>query len=251
MSLPSDRMSIIERFRARHSADGDGAAMVRTYAHGDGSGLPQSVSAESLVQAYAAREPADAPAGEQLAVRGDHDLNPDLLPDPPLRPAAVLVPLVERTEGLTVLLTQRTDHLADHAGQISFPGGSLEHGDSDPCAAALRETEEEVGLNRCHVEIVGELDLYITRTGYSVHPLVGLVTPPFDIAPDPHEVAAVFEVPLAFITDPASRTVHSRRYAGKLRRFYAFPWQDTDGERYIWGATAGMLVNLCEVLDAS
>ncbi|MDJ0951824.1 MAG: CoA pyrophosphatase [Alphaproteobacteria bacterium] len=203
------------------------------------------------MQAYAAREAGDPPIGEPLLVRGDHDLNPDMLPDPPLRQAAVLVPLVERPGGLTILLTQRTDHLPDHAGQISFPGGSLERDDTDPCDAALRETEEEIGLHRRHIEIIGGLDLYITRTGYSVHPVVGMVTPPFDIAPDPHEVASVFEVPLRFITDPASRTVHSRRYAGKLRQFYAFPWQDTNGERYIWGATAGMLVNLCEVLDAS
>ena len=251
MSGPRERTSVIERFRARHGGGASDPEMARTYAHGDGSGPPRPVSVEAVMHAYAARESADTPFGEPLPVRGDHDLNPDMLPDPPLRQAAVLVPLVDRPEGLTVLLTQRTDHLPDHAGQISFPGGSLESDDQDPCAAALRETEEEVGLDRRHVEIIGALDLYITRTGYSVHPVVGMVTPPFDIAPDPHEVASVFEVPLTFITDPASRTVHSRRYAGKLRRFYAFPWQDPYGERYIWGATAGMLVNLCEVLDTS
>lgn len=176
--------------------------------------------------------------------RGDHDLNPDLLPDRPLTRAAVLVPLVERPQGLTVLLTRRTDHLQDHAGQISFPGGRVEPGDADDLATALREAEEEVGLARALVTPIGRLDTYVTRTGFEVTPVVGLVAPPPSLAPDPFEVAEVFEVPLAFILDPASRQRQSRIYAGKTRYFYVFPWQDY----YIWGATAGMLVNLADLL---
>ena len=180
-------------------------------------------------------------------VRGDHDLNPDMYPDAPLKPAAVLVPLVERDMGLTVLFTQRAANLADHAGQISFPGGRLEKHDADAEAAALRETEEEIGLPRKQVEVIGRLDTYITRTRYQVTPVVGLIRPPFELRPDPIEVAEVFEVPLDFILDPASPVQQSREFMGRQRFFYAFPY----GDRYIWGATAGMLLNLSEVLNGS
>lgn len=176
--------------------------------------------------------------------RGDHDLNPDMLPDRPLTPAAVLVALVERPAGLTVLLTRRTDHLQDHAGQISFPGGRVESDDADAVATALREAEEEVGLARSLVTPVGRLDTYITRTGFEVTPIVAMVEPPPILTPDPFEVAEVFEVPLSFIVDPGSRQRQSREYAGRLRHFYVFPWRDY----YIWGATAGMLVNLADLL---
>ena len=177
--------------------------------------------------------------------RGDHDLNPDLYdPDQALTGAAVLVPIVERRPGLTVLLTQRTDHLHDHAGQISFPGGRIDAVDRDARAAALRETEEEIGLPERHIEVIGRLDTYVTRTGFEVEPWVGLVRPPFPIEPDGFEVAEVFEVPLGFFLDPANRETHGRHYQGKERRFYVFRY----GERYIWGATAGMLVNLAEAL---
>jgi len=162
-----------------------------------------------------------------------------------LKPAAVLVPLVIREAGLTVLLTQRTAHLANHAGQISFPGGRMEEADASPEEAALRETEEETGLPRAHVALIGRLDNYVTITGFEVVPCVGLVTPPFPLAPDPFEVAEVFEVPLAHLIDPANHQHHSRLDPnGKQRYYYAIPY----GERYIWGATAGMLVNLSEVL---
>jgi 8-oxo-dGTP pyrophosphatase MutT (NUDIX family) len=158
----------------------------------------------------------------------------------------VLVPIVTWPERMTVLLTQRTAHLADHAGQISFPGGRLEPQDSGPEEAALRETEEEVGLPRDQIELIGRLDTYETSTGYEVVPVVGLVRPPYVLLPDPHEVADVFEVPLAFILDPANHHRRSREWQGGTRQFFVLPYE----ERYIWGATAGMLVNLAQVLSS-
>ena len=178
--------------------------------------------------------------------RGDHDLNAGVdPPPPPLTPAAVLVALVQRPDGPTVLLTRRTGHLANHAGQISFPGGHQEPGDETPEDAALRETEEEIGLDRDRLEIIGRLDTYITRTGFRVTPVVALVEPPFDLTPDANEVDEIFEVPLAFFLDPANHQRHSRIYKGRDRQFYAMPY----GDYYIWGATAAMLVNLYEFLS--
>ena len=182
--------------------------------------------------------------GGASAVRGDHDLNPDMAVAPNLREAAVLVPVVDRAEGATIIFTKRTAHLAAHGGQISFPGGHIEAEDADPEAAALRETEEEIGLARSHVELIGRLDTYITRTGFRVIPVVGLVRPPFTLTPDPEEVASVFEVPLALILDPRLPLRESRMVFGAARSFYVFPYQDHS----IWGATAGMLVNLRNVL---
>ncbi len=181
---------------------------------------------------------------EERTERGDHDLNPGMAKPTELVQAAVLVPIVERGQGLTVLLTQRTDHLTAHAGQVAFPGGRLEETDPNLEAAALRETEEEVGLGRDRIEIVGQLDLYVTRTGFEVTPVVGIVTPPFALHPDPFEVADVFEVPLSFILDPVNHRKQSRLHNGIQRQFYVLPYEN----RYIWGATAGMLVNLSEVL---
>jgi len=179
------------------------------------------------------------------AIRGDHDLNPDLLPQGQrLTPAAVLVGLVERPGGLTVLLTLRTDHLDDHAGQVSFPGGRTDPGDADAEATALREAEEEIGLARHLVRPIARLDTYLTRTGFEVTPVVALVTPPPAFALDPVEVAAVFEVPLAHAALAANYRRQSRLWQGRERHFYVLPWQD----HYIWGATAGMLVNLAELL---
>ena len=156
----------------------------------------------------------NAPRGDILQRRGDHAVDypgsksrarafaeGELI----ARPAAVLVPLVQRDEGLHVILTRRTDHLSDHAGQISFPGGRQEDHDNTLEETALRETEEEIGLARVHIELVGRLDDYYTVTGYQVTPVVGVITPPFDLAPDAHEVAEVFEVPLEFILEPRNQ----------------------------------------------
>lgn len=176
--------------------------------------------------------------------RGDHDLNPGMaVPTDPLA-AAVLVPIVEREDHLTILLTRRSDTLPVHSGQVSFPGGRVEDDDPDHIAAALRETEEEIGLAPDRIDVIGRLDTYITRTGYEVTPVVGLLRPPFDLIPDPVEVAEVFEVPLAFIMNPGNHERHSREWQRATRHFYVLPY---DGY-YIWGATAGMLVNLADVL---
>ena len=184
-----------------------------------------------------------------LPVRGDFDLNPALRAlapeDRPLRRAAVLIPLVDRPEAMTVLLTRRTDHLANHAGQVAFPGGRVEPHDRGPVDAALRETEEEVGLARGFIDVVGALDGYETGTGFHISPIVGLVRTGFTLTPDPHEVADVFEVPLSFILDRRNHERRSGVWQGLERHYWAIPF----GDRFIWGATAGMLVNLVERLE--
>lgn len=161
------------------------------------------------------------------------------------RPAAVLVPLIERDQTLSVLLTRRTDHLHHHPGQISFPGGRAEAGDAGPQDTALRETEEEIGLARRHIELLGYLPDYYTGTGFCVTPVVGLVRPPFELKLDAFEVAEVFEVPLAHFLDPLNHQRHSMEVEGRTRRFYAMPY----GDYYIWGATAGMLRSLYDLLQ--
>ncbi len=170
----------------------------------------------------------------------DHDLNAPPRSPRNLRQAAVLVPLVERPQGLNVLLTQRTDHLHDHAGQISFPGGRVEPEDEGVVEAALRETEEEIGLSKKFIDVVGYLDDYETVTGYLVTPVVAFVTPGFSLVIDDFEVADAFEVPLDFLLNPENHQIHVRARQGLKRRYYVFEYQN----RYIWGATAGMLMNL-------
>ena len=178
-------------------------------------------------------------------VDGDSGPGRAALVEGPPRPAAVLVPLVEHGDGVTVLLTQRTNHLAHHPGQISFPGGRLEDGDhGDSVLAALRETEEEIGLPRDRVTILGRLDHYITGTGFIITPVVGVIEPPVLTNPDPFEVAEVFEVPLDFLLDPENHKLNRVVVEGRRRPFWSMTWD----ERVIWGATAGMLVNLSEVL---
>jgi len=163
-----------------------------------------------------------------------------------IRPAAVLVPVVRRETGLTVLFTRRTAHLHDHAGQISFPGGRTEPGDRSAAETALRESSEEIGLEADRVEILGELHQYVTVTGYRVSPVVGLVSPPLDLRLDEFEVAEVFEVPLGFLLDPANHQRNRVVNEGRERRYWAVPY----GPYYIWGATAGMLMNFYGFLTA-
>lgn len=171
-----------------------------------------------------------------------------LTADRPLVPASVLVPIVARGDELSVLLTLRTAHLHDHAGQISFPGGRVDIGDADAIATALRETEEEIGLSRQHIEVLGSLPDYQTGTGFLVTPVVSLVHPPFALAADTFEVAEIFEVPLAFLMDAANHQRRSAEFPGRagLRHFYAIPYRDY----FIWGATAAMLRNLYHFLRA-
>ncbi|MEW6341747.1 MAG: CoA pyrophosphatase [Pseudomonadota bacterium] len=168
------------------------------------------------------------------------------------RVAAVLVPLVVRNGGLTVLLTQRADHLNDHAGQVSFPGGRHEPSDANATATALREAQEEVGLDPARVEVLGCLPDYLTGTGFRVTPVVGLVHPPFTLEADSLEVAEVFEVPLGFLMDPSHHEVRVFRWDGGERRFFAMPYPrgDMAGHYFIWGATAGMLRNFYRFLAA-
>jgi len=160
------------------------------------------------------------------------------------KPAAVLVPLVNRAPGVTVLLTQRTADMPSHAGQIAFPGGRRDASDADATATALRETEEEVGITPDFVDVVGSVDLYRTGTGFEITPVVGIVTPGFTVRADPREVADVFEVPLEHFLNEVNHKIDSRQWQGRERRYYAMPY----GDRYIWGATAGMLKNLHFVL---
>lgn len=185
--------------------------------------------------------PAEALDSSLAALRSDDDLNPHLPPasdGPVLKAAAVLVPVVMREPELTVLLTLRTEHLPSHAGQVAFPGGKIDEGET-PVAAALREAHEETGLERSFVDPQGFLDVYQTRTGFRIVPVVALVAPGFTLTPEPKEVADVFEVPLSFLMDRANHQRHTRQWQGFDRQFYAMPY----GERYIWGATAGMLRN--------
>ena len=176
----------------------------------------------------------------------DYDLNPGtvLPPGRVLRPAAVLVAICEGAAGPSVLLTKRASGLQHHPGQIAFPGGRIDATDGSPLIAALREAEEEVGLASDKVRAVGYLDAYLTGTGYRVTPVVGLVEPPLALTINPHEVDEAFETPLAFLLDPANHQRHGREFRGRYRTYYAMP----HGDRYIWGATAGMIRNLYERL---
>ncbi|RFU46744.1 CoA pyrophosphatase [Paraburkholderia sp. DHOC27] len=169
------------------------------------------------------------------------------------RVAAVLVPLAVREDGITVLLTQRADHLNDHAGQVSFPGGRHEPFDANATATALREAQEEVGLDPARVEVLGALPDYLTGTGFRVTPVVALVHPPFTVKADSFEVAEIFEVPLSFLMDPAHHQIRVFRWEGGERRFFAMPYPRGDaeeGDYFIWGATAGMLRNFYRFLAA-
>jgi 8-oxo-dGTP pyrophosphatase MutT (NUDIX family) len=160
--------------------------------------------------------------------------------------AAVLVPIIGRPDGLTVLFTRRTAQLKAHSGQISFPGGRAEPGDPSAEHTALREAEEEIGLPPARVEVLGQLAEYHTRTGFRVTPVIGLIQPPLEVLPDAREVDEVFEVPLAFLLDPANHRRESREIGGRMASYYVIEHQG----RLIWGATAGMLLNLYRQLAA-
>ena len=189
------------------------------------------------------RRLADMPPLEELLTADDLEKQRVAASAGSLTPAAVLLLVVNHPEP-TVVFTQRTAHLADHAGQISFPGGRAEAGDEGPAGTALREAREEVGIDPAGVEILGELPDYHTSTGYRVRPVVGWAEPPVSWSPDPYEVADVFEVPLAFLLESANHRYETAFYKGRLRHYWAMPWQG----RFIWGATAGMLVTFQRIV---
>lgn len=178
------------------------------------------------------------------AASSDYDLNPGVAPDSkrPLRPAAVLVPLIEHGAGLRVILTRRTALLKHHPGQVAFPGGKADPDDAGPEDTALREAQEEIGLAPETVRILGRLDRHETVTAFTVTPVIGLVDAGFAAVAEPGEVEEVFEVPLDFALDPANFQVHGRRWQGHVRRYYVLPW----GPHYIWGATARILKVLAD-----
>lgn len=175
------------------------------------------------------------------SIYGDDDAGRDAAA---VTPASVLVPIIAHEIGLTVLFTRRTAHLRRHSGQVSFPGGRAEPSDATPEHTALRETQEEIGLAPERVEVLLRMPEYLTRTGYRVTPVVGLITPPLELVPDSREVDEVFEVPLAFLLDPANAQRRTREIEGRSVGYYVFEYQD----RVIWGATAGMVVNLHRML---
>ena len=197
--------------------------------------MTQTLSVDWLRRHFATTAPPPA------TVYGDEGVRPEASA---LRPAAVLVPIVDRANGLTMLLTRRAAHLKHHSGQVSFPGGRVAPGDASPEATALREAREEIGLDPQCVELLGRMPAYHTRTEFIITPVIGVITPPLELRRDANEVEEIFEVPLAFLLDPANHQRQSREWQGKLRWFYAMPY----GEHYIWGATAGMLVNLYRYL---
>lgn len=182
-----------------------------------------------------------------------HDWTPELLAEPrfsqriPVH-ASVLIPLVMRDSGLTVLLTERTTHLSSHSGQVAFPGGKADPEDADAVDTALREAEEEIGLQRRYVQVLGSLPIYTTGSAFLVTPVVALVRADHSVTANPHEVADVFEVPLAFLMDPANHRRHAVDWAGSRREWLSMPYTDANSERFIWGATAGMLRNLYRFL---
>lgn len=186
------------------------------------------------------------PPPNELFLRDDLERREIAAQQGDLTPAAVLLLVVNHADTQTVLFTQRTAHLAAHAGQISFPGGRIEAQDETPDAGALREAHEEVGVEPSRVEVLGRLPEYHTSTGYRVTPVVGWASAPLAYAPDPHEVADVFEVPLAFLLDSRNHRYESAFFKGRTRHFWAMPF----GPRYIWGATAGMLVTFQRIMAA-
>lgn len=210
---------------------------------GTGAGLPAVPQARTTAQALRARFA--APPVWQPEITAE----PRFSGNAPAR-AAVLIPIVQRAVP-TVLLTERTAHLSTHSGQVAFPGGRTDPEDANATATALREAYEEVGLEAGAAQVLGELPVYLTGSSFIVSPVVALVHPDFVLRPNPYEVARVFEVPLAFLLDPAHHRRHLFEYAGQRREWYSMPYRDADGyEHFIWGATAGMLRNFYRFLAA-
>ena len=206
----------------------------------------EALSTDAFFARVKARLTLDPPAGlndaSVMPRRGDHDADEAMLQIAavrPIRPAAVLIPVVEHDEP-SVLLTQRSAHLPQHPGQVSFPGGKIEKSDDSPLASALRETQEEIGLDPRLAQPLGYLDVYMTTLGYRIVPVIARLKPGFALKLNPMEVDNVFEVPLSFLMNEANYQRHSRDWQGVTRHFYAI----THGERYIWGVTAGILRNL-------
>lgn len=204
-------------------------------------GPDESIFSPARFFPLAAARLASGPAETEL--QGDHVLNPEFAEvDFSYRDAAVLIPVIAREPAVSVLLTERTAHLAAHAGQIAFPGGKIDPGDESPVAAALRETEEEIGLAPRAIAPIGSLAPYLSRTGYRIFPILGRVEPDFTLTLNRDEVAGVFEVPMSFLMSAANHRMGSRVYAGKPRAFYEIPYEG----HYIWGVTAGIIRGLYE-----
>lgn len=196
---------------------------------------PDAVAERALSRLHG--EPRQAP---EDSAWGDHaiaGMNPAAQTLLAARPAAVLIPLIARPDGVTVLLTQRSADLRQHSGQIAFPGGKIDAEDNGPLDAALRETEEEIGVSRSHVQPLGYLGPYLSSTGFRITPVVGLVAPDVQLSLNPREVDRVFEAPLAFLMNPANHQTHQREFKGEMRSYFAMP----HGDHYIWGVTAGII----------
>jgi len=203
---------------------------------------PAHLSADDFLTRLAGNAP-----GFHTDIVGDHTFNPeitDMFMAIERKPAAVLIPIVRREPGATMLFTQRTDNLSSHPGQVAFPGGKIDDSDISAEAAALREAEEEIGLKPEDVEMIGRAPDYLTGSGYHIAPVLGLVKPDARFTLNEHEVSDIFEVPLSFLMDPANHVIGSRVWQGVRRTYYEMPYED----RYIWGVTAGMVRILYERL---
>ncbi len=211
---------------------------------------PDALSGDEFFERARSRLTLDVPHGLNdpniIPKRGDHESDPvmeKIASIRPIRPAAVLVPIIAREQPM-VLLTMRAAHLRDHSGQVSFPGGKIDSTDDSPASTALREAEEEIGLSRRAAKPIGYLDVYMTTLGFRIVPVIARLEMDFQLALNKAEADAVFEVPLAFVMDQANHQRHSREWQGITRYYYAIPY----GERYIWGVTAGILRNLYDRL---